>query len=331
VVTLTVETGTSEFVLLTDRAWPDADIERSICAEAGWRLLDASECGVESLPDMIRQATGILTNWVVITGDAIRGNDNLRAVTRMGVGTDNIDLMAAAERGVSVSRIPDYCTEEVADHVLAATLAHARGLLSYDRQVHAGEWAPGSRETRRLSSLTIGIWGSGQLGRRVAERFVGLGCRVLMDDRHPHSAPAGTTAVAPAQLVESSDVLSLHLPLNPQTRGIVDGAVLAAMPPGALLVNAGRGALVDLEALQSALESGRIVAALDVLPDEPNIPMWLREQPDVILTPHVAFASRESIEDMRRRATTDLVEMLAGRPPSFPVTGPLARAVQVSV
>ncbi|GAA3513280.1 C-terminal binding protein [Aeromicrobium panaciterrae] len=312
--------STAGHILLTDRAWPDAEIERSICSSAGYELVDANGSSRAELMRAAGNAVGILTNWAVVDADVIAAAPNLRGICRLGVGVDNIDLVSAGERGVVVARIADYCLEEVSDHVLAMTLAWARGLTEYNAEVHRGVWTPGVREQRRLSSLVIGVWGSGLNGRRTAAKLAALGCEVLIDDRHgAESASERVTPVAVDQLLARSDVVSIHLPLTAGTEGIVSTNELARMKSGALLVNTSRGGVIDLDALRPELESGRLAAALDVLPSEPKVPDWLRAIRQVILTPHVAFSSRESVADLRERATRDLLAILEGGNPQFPV------------
>jgi D-3-phosphoglycerate dehydrogenase / 2-oxoglutarate reductase len=260
------------------------------------------------LADLPAGVDGILTCWAKVTGRVIAASPGLRVVSRMGVGLDNIDVAAARDRGIVVTRVPDYCAEEVSDHVLAMLHAWARCLLPADRDVRAGQWDP------------AGVWGLGPLGARTAEKLTALGLQVLADDRHPERAPAGVHAVPAAELLARCDVLSLHLPLTPATTGLMDGTRLAAMKPGSLLVNTSRGALVDIGALQAALDRGTPgTAALDVYPGEPEVPDGLRRRPDVILTPHIAFSSADSVLELRRRATEDLLRVLTGQPAQHPV------------
>jgi len=305
-------------VLLTDRAWPDAEVERATCEDAGLTLVDLHGAPRDALLAEAKDAVGILTNWVRVDREVIDHSPGLVAICRLGVGVDNIDVAAARARGIAVGRIPDYCVEEVSDHVLALVLDHVRRVGAYHRDVRAGGWHPGRYPQRRLSSLVVGVWGAGLTGRRTAAKFAALGCEVLIDDRHGPAGTDGVTAVPVDALLDRCDVLSLHLPLTPSTRGAVAAAQLARLRDGALVVNTSRGGVLDLDALRPELTSGRLAAALDVLPAEPLVPDWLRELDNVVLTPHVAFASRESVADLRRRASADLVSMIAGNPPTYP-------------
>lgn len=310
-------------IVLTDRGWADADIETDLCQQAGYRLVDVQtgpdgrEPGEQRLVDAVRAANpvGLLFCWASVTDAVLDAGPRLRVVTRLGVGVDNIDLASAARRHITVTRIPDYCVEEVSDHVIAVVHAWARGLFGYDHDIRRGSWAPGSRPLRRVRDLTVGVWGHGTIGTRVAAKFAALDCQVLIHD-HKGGRPLD-------ELLSASDVITLHLPATPQTRNLVDASVVARMRPGALLVNTSRGSLVDLDTLVDALQAGRLGgAALDVLPDEPHVPQPLLKRNDVILTPHVAFSSTASVLELRTRATHDLLRVLAGEPPHHPVALP---------
>ncbi len=305
--------------MITDHPWPGTDIEAAICAAAGFELVDASPGDdPAAVRALAAGAVGILTNWAPITAALIAACPELRVVTRLGVGLDNIDLAAAAARGVVVTRVPDYCVEEVSDHAVAMVLAWARGITFFDRQVRSGRFDPGARALRRVRDLVVGIWGAGRNGRATAGKLAAFGCTVLVDDRHPEAA-GPHQAVPVDELLARSDVVSVHLPLTEETRGIVDARALARMRPGSLLVNTGRGRLVDVDALVAALDAGRPgAAALDVLPEEPYVPPSLAARDDVLVTPHVAFASIESVAEVRRRATEDLVRVLRGQSPLDP-------------
>ena len=304
--------------MVTDHPWPGTDVEASICAAAGYELVDASSAqGAAEVGRLARDAVGILTNWFPVTASLIDSCPRLRVVARLGVGVDNIDVAAAASHGVVVTRVPDYCVEEVSDHAVAMVLDWARGISFFDREVRAGRFDPGARELRRVRNLVVGIWGAGRNGTATGRKLAGFGCSVLVDDRHP-----GRTDLTPVpvdELLARSDVVSVHLPLTEETRGIVGERTLSSMRRGSLLVNTGRGRLVDVDALAAALDAGRPgAAALDVLPDEPSIPAALAGRDDVLITPHVAFSSVESVAEVRRRATEDLVRVLSGEAPHDP-------------
>ncbi len=305
-------------VLITDHPWPGTDVEAAICAAAGYELVDASTASdTAEIRLLAEDAVGILTNWFPVTASLIESCPQLRVVTRLGVGVDNIDVAAAAAHGVVVTRVPDYCVEEVSDHAVAMVLDWARGISFFDREIRAGRFAPGARDLRRVRDLVVGIWGAGRNGLATARKLACFGCAVLVDDRHARRDDFASVPVD--ELLARSDVVSVHLPLTEATRGIVGEGALSLMRPGSLLVNTGRGRLVDVDALAAALEAGHPgAAALDVVPDEPDIPPALAGRDDVLITPHVAFSSVESVAEVRRRATEDLVRVLSGRAPHDP-------------
>jgi D-3-phosphoglycerate dehydrogenase len=306
-------------VLITDHPWPDVDVEAAILASAGYELVDGA--GLSATPVAMAADTdpvAIMTNWAQVSAAVMAAAPRLAVVARLGVGVDNIDVAAAGARGVVVTRVPDYCVDEVSDHVAGLVLAWARGIPFFDRSMRAGRFEPGARPLRRVRDLTVGIWGAGRLGTASAHKMAALGCAVVLDDHHP-GAGGPFRRVGVAELLACADVVSLHLALTPATDRLVDASVLAQMRPGSLLVNTSRGRLVVLDDLLAALDAGRPgSAALDVLPDEPHIPPELARRDDVILTPHVAFSSGASVLDVRRRAAQDVVRVLAGDAPLHP-------------
>jgi D-3-phosphoglycerate dehydrogenase len=217
----------------------------------------------------------------------------LRVVGTATVGFDHVDLDAAEQRGVAVVSVPDYCTEEVADHTLALLYALLRGVVSLDRQVLAGGWnAKGAGPLRTIAGLRVGIVGLGRIGGAVATRLLALGAEVWAHDVLP-VAREGVRLAGMDELLTECDAVTLHVPLTRETRGLVGRAQIASMRPGALLVNTARGAVVDVGAVLQALRNGRLGgAALDVLPQEP--PPMAPLAPNLILTPHAAYYSEAS-------------------------------------
>lgn len=323
-----------ERIVLTDRGWDDAEIERSLCEAAGYELVDLQEpADEEALIRTVAQAdpVGLLFCWAPVSARVLAAAPRLRVATRLGVGLDNIDLGEASRRHLTVTRVPDYCVEEVSDHVVGLVHAWARGIPSFDRDVRAGQWRPGRIPLRRISDLTIGVWGLGAIGSAVARKFTALGCGVIAYNRSPGHAPEGVRPVSTVELLSTADVVTLHVPALPGEDPLIGQAELARMRPDALLVNTARGALVDIDAALRALGSGRPGAlALDVLATEPLVPDVLRAAlatplgERIILTPHVAFSSTASVNELRTRATRDLLRVLAGETPHDPVELPVA-------
>lgn len=316
-------------VLLTDYAWPDDSVERSVIEGAGLRLVSgpAQPSPAEEIQELCRewQPAGIMTCWARVNEAAIASSGPLKIVARLGVGLDNIAVEEATARGVWVTNVPDYCVEEVSDHAVGFALAWTRGLVHFDREVRAGRWNPASANLRRLSELTCGILGFGRIGRATARKLGAFGCRLLAYDPYPGPAVAGVEQLALEALLAQSDIVIVHAPLTEGTRHLIDARRLELMRPGSLLVNVSRGAVVDTEAVTQALASGRLsAAALDVLESEPHVPESLLAQPGAMLTPHVAFSSDASLLELRRRAAEEVVRVLQGQQPREPRNQPRA-------
>jgi D-3-phosphoglycerate dehydrogenase len=235
---------------------------------------------------------------------------SLRVIGTATVGFDHVDVDAAEARGVAVVNVPDYCTEEVADHTLALVYALLRGIVALDRQVAHGEWSSkGAGPLRTLAGLRVGIVGLGRIGGAVARRLLALGAEVWAYDVLP-VAREGVRLVELEPLFATCDVVTLHVPLTRETRNLVGAHELALMRPATLLVNTSRGAVVDLEAVLDALRHDRLAgAALDVLPQEP--PPAPPVAPNLIVTPHAAYYS-EAAEERAYRLCAERVREILG-------------------
>lgn len=233
----------------------------------------------------------------------------LRVVGTATVGFDHIDVDAADARGVAVVSVPDYCTQEVADHTLALLYGLVRGIVALDRDVARGGWnAKAAGPLRTLADMRIGILGLGRIGGAVAGRLLALGAEVWANDVLP-VARKGVRFVELDDLLAECDAVTVHVPLTRATRGLIGRAEIAAMRPGALLVNTSRGLVVDDGAVIDALRRGRLGgAALDVLPREP--PPLAPLAPNLIVTPHAAYYSEASEERAYRLAVARVREVL---------------------
>jgi len=214
----------------------------------------------------------------------------LRIVSTASVGFDHVDLDAAAARGIAVCSVPDYCTEEVADHTLAFLYALLRGVVALDREVAAGRWdAKGTGALRTLGGIRVGIVGHGRIGGAVSRRLHALGVEVWANDV-VEIRRDGVYESPLDELLRGCDAVTLHVPLTPETYGLIGARELALMRPDALLLNTARGPVVDVAAVVDALRAGRLGgAALDVLPVEP--PAQPPAAPNLIVTPHAAYYS----------------------------------------
>jgi phosphoglycerate dehydrogenase-like enzyme len=271
--------------------------------------------------------SALLVQYAPVTERVLAALPQVGLVSRFGAGYDTVDPEACARHGVWLANSPDYGVGEVATHALAMALALLRHLPFYDRDVKAGNWhylSPG--RIRRASGLTVGILGLGRIGKRFAHLARNTFGRVIACDPYliDGDFPAYVERATLAQLFETADLISLHVPLTAETRGMVDGALLGRLKPGAILVNTARGAVVDIDSLLAALDSGRVAAAgLDVLPAEPLAPTHpLALHPRVLLTPHAAFYSNEAEVELRRKAALNIVQWAQqGRPAYCVVPG----------
>ena len=252
----------------------------------------------------------VLLNKLRLTREIIAATPTLRLIALTATGTNNVDLAAAAERGIAVCNLRDYCTASVVQYVFGTLLALTQRLREYDALVRSGAWQRGEQfclldfPIRELTGRTLGIVGHGTLGRGVARAAGAFGLNVLVANRPGGERQAGRMDLD--ELLPQVDVLSLHCQLTPATRGLIGAARLARMKPDAVLVNTARGALVDSAALADALRSGRLGgAAIDVLAEEPPVrgdALLAGDIPNLIVTPHVAWAAR----DARQRCLDEL-------------------------
>ena len=315
-------------VLLADYDFPDLEPERRLFAQAGAEFV-AAQCDSEA--DVIGAAAGcraILLQAAPITAKVVAALPQLGIVSRIGAGVDTVDTEACARGGVWVANAPDYGIGEVATHALALALALIRNVVAYHRDIGAGRWHYlSSGPLRRAADMTLGLVGLGRIGKRMAHVSREVFRRVqaydpkLIDGDFPAYVERSADL---ASLFAQSDVVSIHAPLNAETRGMVDASVLSRMRPGSYLVNTARGAIVETGDLLAALDSGILAGAgLDVLPVEP-VPAQspLLGHAKVILTPHAAFFSVQAEAELRRKAAQNIVSWLAkGRPDYVVVQG----------
>lgn len=308
-------------VVVTDQVFPDVEVEREVLGSIGAELRVA-EGSREEVLEEARAADALLNTYLPIDRAFLEGLERCRIVARYGIGVDNIDLDAAAELGLVVTNVPDYCVEEVATHTLALILSLHRKLFEADQAVREGRWGVDAvRPVARLSELTFGLVGYGKIARRVAETIRVLGASLRVHDPYVPEGPDTPPLVDLDELLRSSDVVSLHAPLTPETRGLIGSRELGLMPDHALLVNTSRGPLVVLDDLLDALREGRLGgAALDVFEEEPPDPERLRGVPRLITTPHVAFYSEAAIGESQRKAATQIVRVLSDEAPDYAVT-----------
>jgi D-3-phosphoglycerate dehydrogenase len=319
-------------VAVTDHVFPDLDQERTLLAGAGHELrFGVNATSVEEVREAVAGADAVLNCYAPMPADVIRGLDRCVVIARYGIGLDTVDLEQATAQGILVTNVPDYCIDEVSDHALALILSLARGVTLLDRKVRAGSWTPtDARPLHRLRGQTLGLVGFGRIARALASKMAPLGFRVVTTDPFvPDDAvrDAGAEPMTLEELLVAADVVSVHAPLTADSRHLIGAAELGLMKTGAILVNTSRGPLVDLDALRASLAEGRLGGVgLDVLEVEPPAADdLLLHRDNVIVTPHAAFYSEESLRELQRKAVEQVIEALAGRTPPYVVNADALR------
>ncbi len=305
-------------VLLTDYAWQDLEIERRILAEIDAELIVAEKQDMESLKALAGPVDAIMTNWAKVPEAVIAAAPGCQIVARLGIGLDNIDVAYCTRNKIPVTNIPDYCLIEVAEHALAQLLSMARKIAFYHYETQNGRYQLQSgRPLRRIEGQTLGIIGLGNIGRRLAQKALGLGMKVIAYSRSRKDPMPGVAFAEIDELLAQSDYVSLHTPMAPETRNMMNAARLAKMKPSAYLINTARGGLIDHAALAKALEAGHLAgAALDVQdPEPPDLSQAPYNDPRVLVSPHAAFVSVESLEDLRSRVARQVATRLTGGRP----------------
>lgn len=312
-------------VAVTDYVFPSLEPEQRVLAPLGVELRPAQCKSEEEIIALSQDADGILNCYAKMTARVIENLQRCKVIARYGIGVDNVNVAAATRAGILVTNVPDYCIDEVSDHALALLLALARQIVAAEQAVKAGAWDVVSYEgIRRLRGQILGLVGFGKIAKALASKVRPLGMKVLVYD--PYVEPAaiaheGAEAVSLDKLLAEADAISIHVPLSPETRNLIGERQLARMKPTAFVINTSRGGIVDEQALAVALKEVKLGgAALDVLGVEPPPPDHpLRQAPNIILTPHLAFYSRESVIELQTKAAEEVARALKGEPPRSPV------------
>ena len=305
-------------ILISDQNFGDgARVERELAKQGGWELVVADCRTEEDVAEALERhrPDALLVQFAPVGARALSDANGLAAIVRYGVGVDNIAVDVAEARGIAVGRVPDYCVEEVAEHTIALLLAVERRIVELAVQTRAGRWEwHAARPTRRVADLRLGLVGFGQIARAVGMRGGAFGMRLAAHDPgvEPHEMrEQGVEPLAFEDLLRRSDVLSLHVPLTEETRGLIGRSELELLPEGAIVLNTARGGLVDEVALAEALVSGRLRGAgIDVLAEEPpSAAHPLRTAPGAVLTPHVAWYSEKAVVELRRKAVETAIAL----------------------
>jgi D-3-phosphoglycerate dehydrogenase len=311
-------------IFYLDPKYPDFSVENEVLAGTDIELVP---CLVKNEGDVIKvakSADALLTVQVPIGPRIIAELDRCKVIVRFGVGYDIIDVNSCSKRGILVCNIPDYGTEEVANHAVALCFAMHRQILLYDRKVRRGEWGYELPwQIHRLSALRVGVLGLGRIGTAFAKRMRPFVHEVVAFDpflSEAQFADIGVGSTTARQIFETCDIISLHLPLSRENHHLINDETIAQMKRKPILVNVSRGGLVDSAALIRALRAGQISGAgIDVFEEEPRVPSEFLALENIVLSPHVAWYSQKASLQLRRSAIEEIVRVLTGDSPKNPV------------
>lgn len=314
-------------IAVTDSPFPSLEPVETALKRLQPEIRMAKSPSTEDILAVARDADAVIVCYAKLSADLLQQLTRCKVIGRTGLGVDNIDLPAAKARGITVTYVPDYCLHEVSDHAIALLLALTRKIPFANKLVQSGRWElPPIVPIRRLLGQVLGLVGFGNIPRLVAPKAQALGLKVVTFDPYVSAdvlRGAGVEGVSFDRLCEMSDFISVHAPLLPATRGLLNAEAFAKMKSGVVIVNTARGPLIDEAALVAALDAGKVGAAgLDVVPTEPlakDSPLLNRD--NVVLTPHMAFYSVEALAELQSKAATDVARVLNGEPPVYPVKG----------
>ena len=302
-------------VVFADYDYPSIDIELKQLEQIDTEIIKGQCKTEEELIRLAKDADGIICQYAPFTAKVINSLEKCHIISRYGVGVDNIDIKAATEKGILVAYVPDYCIEEVSNHAIAMIMNFARQISLFDCSTRNRNWdVMISKPIFRLSEQTIGILGLGRIGSAVAKKLKNFYVKILAYDPYVKNVIEGVRIVDFQEFIEKSDYISIHTPLNEETKQIFNQKIFKQMKKSAYLINTARGGIVDQEALFEALNNKEIKgAALDVLENEP--PDWseIPQLENFILTPHAAFYSESSFEELKKRTAQAVVDVLQGK------------------
>ncbi|HEV2117374.1 MAG TPA: C-terminal binding protein [Terriglobales bacterium] len=311
-------------IAVSDSVFPDLKPAQEVLSRIGAQLRMADQNTPADIMRVAEKADALLVTYAQITAPMIRRMTRCRIIARFGIGVDNVDIVEATKAGIVVTRVPDYCIEEVADHAMALLLALARKIPLANALTKAGLWDLAAlTPIHRLRGRTLGLVGFGRIPQAVTPRAQAFGLKVVSYDPFVTSqvmAAAGVEKMEFVELLKSSDFISIHAPLTRETTGLFNANSFRQMKSTAYLINTARGPIVDESALAQALDAGQVTgAALDVLSKEPPADSPLLHRNNVILTPHMSFYSVESLVDLQTKAAEEVVRVLQGEMPRHAV------------
>jgi D-3-phosphoglycerate dehydrogenase len=312
------------FVAVADSVFPNLDPARDVLSAIGADIQLAAEPTPDAIMKLAKDADGVLVTYAKITADMIRQMTKCRIISRFGIGVDNVDIPVATEKGIVVTKVPDYCIDEVSDHAMALLLSAVRKIPMGTEQVHAGTWKmPNFVPIHRLRGSVLGLAGFGRIPQLVAPKAQAFGMKVIAFDPYlPKEVftKAGVEQVDFPTLLKRSDYISVHSPLTPETKGLFNADAFKQMKKGAYIVNTARGPVIDEQALAAAIDSGHIAGAgLDVMTAEPPVNSPLIGKKNVIITPHTSFYSDESLVELQTKAAQEVANVLTGKAARNPV------------
>ncbi len=302
-------------VVFADYDYPSIDIELKQLEQLDAEITEGQCKTEEELIRLAKDADGIICQYAPFSAKVINALQKCQVISRYGVGVDNIDVKAATEKGIMVAYVPDYCIEEVSNHAIAMIMNFARQISLFDRSTGKKEWdVMIAKPIFRLSEQTIGILGLGRIGSTVAKKLKNFNVKILAYDPYVKKVIEGVRIVEFPELIEKSDYITIHTPLNEETKHIFNQKIFKQMKKSAYLINTARGGIIDQKALFEALNNKEIKgAALDVLENEP--PDWseIPQLENLILTPHAAFYSESSFEELKKRTAQAVADVLQGK------------------
>lgn len=314
-------------VAVTDYGFPDIRQEKELLEPIGFQFVTGQCKTAEEVSLLCQDADAILTQWAPVTEEVMQRLNKCKIIVRYGIGVDNVDLDAAKRRNIPVVNVPDYAINEVADHALSLLLSSVRKIPQVVSQVRRGVWeiAP-CRPIIGLQEKTVGLAGFGNIARAVAHRAQAFGMKVIAYDPFVDEEAFQASGVEKADwntLLEQSDILSVHLPLNKETKHILGQEAFKSMKSSAYLINTSRGGVIHTEDLVEALEKQRIAgAALDVLEHEPvSSDSPLLRMDSCLITSHCAWYSENSILRLQLFAATEIKKLFSGETPKHIVNG----------
>ena len=313
-------------IAVTDSVFPSLDPAKAALSRLNPTYHMAKSANADDILAVAKDADAILVTYAKLTREILSQLTRCRAIGRFGLGVDNIDLAAAKEKGIAVNYVPDYCIREVSDHAMALLLALIRKIPLSNKLVQGGRWEmPAVVPIRRIEGTVLGLVGFGHIPRLVAPKAQVFGIKVIAFDPFAKAdifKAARVESVDFDTLLSASDYVSVHAPLMPATRGMMNAAAFAKMKKGAYVVNTARGPLIDEPALVAALDSGQVGGAgLDVVAAEPlakDSPLLGRD--NVIISPHTAFYSIEALEELQTKCASDVALVLSGEKAVYPIS-----------